>query len=266
MNLDLEGRTVIVTGGTRGIGKGISIGLLEEGANVVVVYHSDIDSARKFLDESVDYIEKIVPVQADVTLQEGRERMVEHAIKRFGAIYGLVNCAGIEITDTESEKEERALHMANLNGIAPVELTNLVAQQINPAVGGSVVNILSVKKDFYVPTKGELPMASVHYCASKGYLEAAMKGMSGALRKRNIRINAVSPGPTIGGGNSKSSATHDERFRRGQYGMNRRGEIDDVVYAVLFLLSPKASHIVGHTLDVSGGQKNSPFYYPLQKS
>ena len=241
-----------MTGSTRGIGKGISIGLLEEGANIVAVYHSNVASARNFLDESVDYIEKIVPVQADITLQKDRERMVEHAIKRFGAIYGLVNCAGIEIPDTESEKEERVLHMANLNGIAPVELTNLVAQQIDPAVGGSVVNILSIKKDVYMPTKGELPIASVHYGASKGYLEAAMKGLSGALRKRNIRINAVSPGPTIGGGNSKSSATHDARFEKGQYGMNRRATTDDVAYAVLFLLSTKSSHIIGHTLESVG--------------
>jgi len=237
-----------------------SIELLKERSNVVAVYRKDVESANKFEYDASDLGGKLTLLQADITLPDDRQKIIDYTLRNYASVYGLVNNAGVELQADEADCPGIET-MVSLNSIAPVELIHLISKHMDTNVGGSIVNILSVKKDVYIPSGEELDMASVHYGASKAYLESAMRGMT-ELRYRNIRINSVSPGPTIGGGNSRSSQVHEERFKRRQYGMNRRATINDVANAVLFLLSPISSQVVGHTIDLSGGQSIAPFYYP----
>lgn len=263
MELGLGGKTFLVTGGTRGIGRGISEALLAEGAHVAAGYGKNHDEAQRFLEAHQDARDRrcLAAVSADLTQEAEHEKLLGRVRESFGPLHGLVNCAAIKVPENELTIPNLA-EMAVVNGIAPVALAYRALEYF-AAEGGGVVNILTVLKDVYYP-ENTLSRAMAHHGASKGYLETASRLMMDECRGRGVRVNCVAPGPTRGGGLSKSDAIHAERFRRGQYGMKRRAEIQDVTAAVLFLLSPLSSHITGQTLYVTGGQERPPFFYPKQ--
>ncbi|MBI2193748.1 MAG: SDR family oxidoreductase [Planctomycetes bacterium] len=264
MDFGLAGKAILVTGGTRGVGRGISEALLDAGARVAAGYGGNHEEAKRFLESRATEKSSrgLLVIPADLAREEDHEKLLDAVREAFGPLDGLVNGAAIKVPEDQLGLPQLA-QMAVVNAIAPVSLTYRALDFFSPR-GASVVNILTVLKEVYYPEPPQA-RAMVHHGASKGYLETASKLMMDECRHRGVRVNCIAPGPTRGGGLSKSEATHAERFRHGQYGMKRRAEIADVAAAVLFLLSPCSSHITGQTLYVAGGQERAPFFYPRQK-
>lgn len=263
MDFAIAGKTFIVTGGTRGLCRGISEALLAEGGKVAAVYGSNHAEADKLLESNraAQEQKRLITVPADLAQETQHASLLDRVKAEFGPLHGLVNGAAIKVPEDQLTLENLA-RMAVVNGIAPISLTYRALEYFSPQ-GGAVVNILTVLKEVYYP-ESPLSRGMAHHGASKGYLETASRLMMDECRKRGVRVNCVAPGPTRGGGLSKSDAIHEERFRRGQYGMKRRSEIRDVVAAVLFLLSPLSEQITGQTIYVTGGQEKAPFFYPRQ--
>ena len=265
MDIGLSGKSVIVTGGTRGIGRGISEELLAEGAKVTACFGSDHVEAQRFLDaNSASQNEgRLISFAANLSEESDHERLLDTAREKFETLDGIVNCAAIKVPENDLTLRNLSA-MAIVNGIGPVALTYRALDYFNNS-GGAVVNILTVLKNVYYP---ESPMsrAMAHHGASKGYLETASRLMTDECQRYRVRVNCVAPGPTRGGGLSKSDEVHQERFRKGQYAMNRRSEIQDVTGAVLYLLSPISEQITGQTIYVTGGQELAPFFYPPQET
>lgn len=263
MDFQLKDKVVIVTGGTRGIGRAITEDLLNEGANVVAVYHTDDAAANELKRANSEYCDNnaLACISCDITAGMQQHELLDSVQSSFGSAYGLVNNAGGKLKVT-TERFGDIAEMVMLNSIAPIELAIRMVSHVDATIGGSIVNILSVLKDVYYPEKNH-SADMAHYGASKAYLETAGRLLAPHLSEANVRINSVSPGPTRGGGLSANDAVHNDRLAHGQYMMKRRTELSDVVNAVLYLLSPLSSQITGQTINVDGGQTIPPFFYPL---
>jgi len=260
MDLELAGKTFVVTGGTRGIGRGISEALLAEGAQVIAVYRRNHEEAERLLEanqESHDQ-QKLFAVSADLADESTHQGLLENVRDQFGELHGLVNGASTKVE--ENLTLENVERMTVVTAVAPVVLTYRALDYFSEQ-GASIVNILSVLKEVYYP-EPPLSRAMDYFGAAKGFLETASRLMLDECRSRNVRVNCIAPGPTRGGGQSKSDEIHEKRFKKGQYTMKRRAEIEDVTSTVLFLLSPRSSHLTGQTIYVTGGQEKAPFFHP----
>jgi len=242
---EFVGMVACVTGGARGIGRGVAHALVAEGAKVVLA-DRDADAveatAREFPDGTA------APVVVDITTAAGARVMVDCALERFGGINVLVNCAGITTKAPFLELPEEdwdAVLAVDLKG--PFLCTQAAAREMLKRGGGAVVNITSIAAE-----QGN-PLA-VHYAAAKGGLKMLTTATALALSRYGIRVNAVGPGlvetPLT------SSRLADEEIRAHsleRIPLGRFGRVEEIVEAVLFLASERASYITGASLYVDGG-------------
>lgn len=247
MNLELEGRSALVTGGSRGIGRAITLALVRQGVNVVTCYQQNKEAVEALLREARESgaTGAIYPIQADVSREQDVARLVEECRERFfGRLDIVVNNAGsnshIRCGDLIPAEWHRVLD-TNLTA------TYLVIRGVLPQLheGSSVINIGSG-----VALRG-MP-AGMHYTASK----AGVIGMSRALCKelgpRGIRVNVLSPGII-----ETDLATRLSPPQRKTYeamaAFGRLGQPDEIAGAVLFLASDLSRFVSGANLDVNGG-------------
>lgn len=244
MDLGLQGRRALVTGGSRGMGREIVLGLARGGAQVVACYRNPggaVDSLARELKELGD---EHLLVQADVSADGEAARLVEHAAGRLGGIDVLVNNAG-----AISHVPYAELTVAEWNRVVTTNLTatHLVIQQALPHLGkgASIVNIGSA-----VATVG-LPLRA-HYTASKAALIGLSRTLAKELGPRGIRVNLVAPGVI-----ETDQAAGLSPQQRGRYeamiSLGRLGAAADVADVVLFLASDLARYVTGTTLTVDGG-------------
>jgi NAD(P)-dependent dehydrogenase (short-subunit alcohol dehydrogenase family) len=242
MDLGIEGKLVLVTGGSRGIGREIVLGLARSGASVAACFNREnVARLRRDLDEiaGASYLE-----QADVSDPESVDAFVGGARERFGRLDAVVNNAGVVshklIADLELDEWHRVMD-TNLTAAF------LVVKAALPAMssGGSIINITSGVAMRGMPGR-------VHYISSK----AGMIGMTRALCKelgsRGIRVNAVAPGII----ETDQTAGLDEAGRQ-RYSslaaLNRLGAPEEIANAVFFLTSDMSSFMSGQTINVDGG-------------
>lgn len=244
MDLGLQGKRALLTGGSRGIGRAVALGLARGGASVAACFNresEDVESLRAELAEigGDSYLE-----QADVADPASVERFVSGAAERFGGLDVVVNNAGVvshrPIDELDLDEWQRVIDV-NLTGAF------LVAKAALPAMGegGSIVNVSSAVAIHGMP-------ARAHYISSK----AGMIGLSRALCKdvggRGIRVNSIAPGII----ETDQLAGLDEAGRK-RYAalaaLNRLGRPEDVAGAVLFLASDLSAFVSGQTLHVDGG-------------
>ena len=244
--MQLTGKTAIVTGGSRGIGRAAALTLAEAGADVAVIYAGNTAAAE----ETVRLIEekgrKGLAIQCDVADEAAVTAMVKDVKKELGRIDILVNNAGITrdgLLMIMKEADWQAVLDTNLTGA--FHCTKAVTRLMMKQRSGSIINITSV-----VGETGNAGQAN--YAAAKAGLIGFTKSVAKELASRNIRCNAIAPGcietdmtAVLG------EDTVDAMIKT--IPMGRVAQPEEVAKAVLFLASDDASYITGQTLNVDGG-------------
>ena len=240
----MAGGAVIVTGGGRGIGLAIAEKLAEQGHELALV---DIDEG--LLAGAVGGLAERVrcrPYACDVSRGEAVQEIVKRVQEEFGAIYGLVNNAGIArdalLVRLSPENWQKVLDI-NLTGT--FNFTRAVAPLMMRQREGRIVSIASV-----IGITGNAGQAN--YAASKAGVIALTKSVARELGGRNITVNAIAPGFIA----TDMTAGLPEQVKSGmlqQIALKRFGEPADIAGAVAFLLSPEAAYITGQTLVIDGG-------------
>jgi len=236
----VEGKVVLLTGGTMGIGAALADAFREAGAHLVVASRHVADTV-----ETTD----TTGIRADVAVAPDRERLVAEVVARHGRIDVLVNNAGYaQSGPAEHEPLDGIARTVGTNLVGAMHLCQLVAGHMATAGGGSIVNVAAVSALAVVDRYG---LAS--YTASKAGLVALTKELAYQWGPRGIRVNAVSPGwfPTRMNGFLEDG---DQRaWIDAHTSLRRPGFVGEMVGPVLFLAGDDASYVTGQTLRVDGG-------------
>jgi glucose 1-dehydrogenase len=246
--MKLQGKVAIVTGSTRGIGRGIAERFVKEGAMVVINGRKIEDAERVAKDIDVSG-KKTIAIAGDVSNATQANRLVEEAVKRLGRIDIFVNNAGIlcfeNFLDMKEESWDKIIDV-DLKGY--FLCTQAAAKQmIKQGGGGKIVNIASIAGVIAYPQLA-------HYCAAKGGIISMTKVMALELGRHKINVNAIGPGliesdmtkPMLDDPNSKKMFT-------AKIPLGRIGKPEDIAAAAAFLASEDADYITGITLFVDGG-------------
>lgn len=241
-----EGKTVLVTGASRGLGRAMAVAFAEEGAHVVIGYLVHEKDAVTTLLEVREKGATGRALAFDVRDRAAVGSAVDEIVKERGRIDVLVNNAGVArdvlfpLMDQESWDEVIA---TNLNGL--FHCARAVVRPMIAAGGGAIVNVGAVSAMRASP-------GQVNYAASKGGLVAFTRALGAEMAPRGIRVNAVIPGAIKAGLAARLDRRIAEQIRA-NIPAGRFGTADEVARAVLFLASEDASYIVGHALVVDGG-------------
>ena len=248
---NLTGRSALVTGGGRGIGKGIALELARAGCRVAVNYYVEPERAEQTAAELLALGVEAFAVAGDVGIRQDVQRMMDDVVARFGRLDVLVNNAGVQTWTPfleVSEEEWDLVIRTNLKGC--FLCTQAAARHMKNGGGGAIVNIGSGSNKVPFPRL-------VAYTASKGGIEMLTKVAAVELASHRIRVNCVAPG-----------AVEIERTRlelpdyAGTWGratpLGRVGTPEDIARAVVFLASDDASFVTGQTLWVDGGLFTQP--------
>ncbi len=246
--MQFTGKTALITGGSRGIGRAVAIAFAAAGARVAIVYRSNEAAANATLKELQG--DGHLALSGDVANASDVARITESVINKFSRIDILVNNAGIgiyhPILEASYEDWQRAWQetlAANL--IGPANFCYCVAQHMAGIDGGRIINISSRGAFRGEPIKPA-------YGASKAGLNALSQSLAVALAPHNIFVGAVAPGFVNTDLAAERLASAEGEEIRAQSPLNRVAEPEDVAHAVLFLASPGAEFATGTIIDVNG--------------
>ena len=243
---DLAGKVAIVTGGSRGIGRAISLALARHGARVVVNYLANASAAEATAREIIACGGQCLTVQADVSKSEEVHRLIDQVLDTLGRIDILVNNVGITQDDLivrMSEKKWDQVLNANLR--SAFLCTRAALRPMLRQRWGRIINISSVGG--MVGNAGQ-----ANYAAAKAGLIGFTKAVAKEVASRNITVNAVAPGFVDTEQTRNISDRQREAITR-TIPLGRAASPEDIAPAVLFLASEEAGYITGHVLNVDGG-------------
>ena len=244
-HLDFTGKTVLVTGSSRGIGAEMIKAFGEHGANCVVNYIADPDGTNKADATNVAAaLKEPLVIECDVTSPAQIDGMMKQIQERHGGLDVLVNNSGI-IRDRTMKK----MTIEEFESVLRVNVTGTF--NVTKAAAGifrnnaRVINLSSVS--------GQMGLfGQANYSSSKAAIIALTKVSARELARQNITVNAIAPG-FIDVGMSKGMPEEvTENFKK-QIPLGRLGDVQEIVNAALFLASPMASYVTGHVLNVNGG-------------
>ena len=241
----LRDQVVLVTGASQGIGRTLAVGLAAEGAVVGVNFKNSREDAEETcrLIKHAGGIAKLIP--GDISMKEGAERVVQEIVESFGRIDTLINnAARTRFGPFSQVTEEDWLDVVNTNLKGTFFTSAAAVRFMEKSSGGSIVNVSSCAAELMVP------FHSV-YAMSKGGIETLTQQLALELAPR-IRVNCIAPGPTSTDRNRRYDVHYDENWGR-VIPMKRVAAPEDMVGAVAFLASPKASYITGQVLHIDGG-------------
>jgi 3-oxoacyl-[acyl-carrier protein] reductase len=265
MDCGLRDKVVLVTGASKGIGRGIAEGFAREGAHVALCARGAADLSIA-ADALRAYGVKVVVVQADVTNVQEVQEVVDATLSSLGPIDVLVNNAGEgwlgRSWDTTDEQWQYAI---DVNLLSAVRFTRLVVPNMRARGGGRIINIASVGGHTMIPGLAD-------YQTAKAGLIAFAKSMSLDLAPDNILVNCVCPGPirtplwdrladaAIRSGTLGNTPEEVyKQFAAQHIPLGRHGTVEEVAAVVVFLASAQASYITGSAYDVDGGFTKSTF-------
>ncbi len=242
----MSGKTAVVTGGSRGIGRAICLELARRGANVVFSYAGNTAAAEKTLEELKALGVEARAVQGNVADPAAAKTLIDTAVKELGGIHILVNNAGITrdgLAMAMKEEDFDAVIETNLKGA--FLCMKAAIRSMMKARYGRIVNMSSV-----VALRGN--PGQVNYCASKAGLIGMTKSLAKEMGARGITVNAVAPGYI----STDMTAALPDAARQAMLStipVGRAGNPEDVAAAVAFLASEEAGYITGQVLSVDGG-------------
>lgn len=242
----LEGKVALITGASRGIGRGIAIKFAEQGANVAFTYLSSVEKGEALAKELESYGVKAKGYRSDAADFKAADELVTAVVADFGTVDVLVNNAGIT-RDTllmrMSEQQWDEVMNANLKSV--FNLTKAVQKPMLKQRKGSIINMSSV-----VGVKGNAGQSN--YAASKAGIIGFTKSVALELGSRNIRSNAIAPGFI----ETEMTDALDPKTVAGwreNIPLKRGGTVDDVANATVFLASDMSAYITGQVMNVCGG-------------
>ncbi len=242
----LENKTALITGASRGIGKGIAIEFARQGANVAFTYNSSAEAAKQLEKELETYGIKARGYQSNAADYEAAQELVSTVLGEFENLDILVNNAGItkdNLLMRISEEDFDKVIEVNLKSV--FNMTKAVIRPMLKQRSGSIINMSSV-----VGVKGNAGQAN--YAASKAGILGFTKSVALELGSRNVRCNAIAPGFI----ETEMTADLDPKTVEGWRSaipLKRGGTPEDVANACVFLGSDLSSYITGQTLNVDGG-------------
>ena len=258
--MDLKDKTAIVTGGARGIGRGIALELAKAGANIVV---ADLPAVADDVKETCKLVEaegaQAISVQTDVRVFADCQAMAQAAVDKFGSIDILVNNAGVvgvAPVVTMSEEEWDRVIGVNLTGMFLA--SKACIPQLVQRDAGRIVNLSSM-----AGKKGAPGLA--HYCASKFGVIGFTQSLALELGGANVTVNAICPGevdsnmwrdvllPALGGEGEEAQQATFDRFIRERVPLGRPQTVEDIGQAAVFLC--QADNITGESINVTGGSE-----------
>lgn len=243
----LGGKTVIVTGAARGIGRAIALLLAKDGANIAFTDIAEDDNFKS-LEKELNEISKGKGYVADASNFQQSEKLVDNVVKDFGSIHVVVNNAGITrdgLLMRMTEDQWDLVLKINLKSV--FNMTKAVSRPMMKQREGSIINISSV-----VGVGGNAGQAN--YSASKAGIIGFTKSIAKELGSRNIRCNAVAPGFIL---TAMTDELSDD-IKQGWYDkipLRRSGSPDEVGKVVLFLASDLSSYVTGQVINICGGMQ-----------
>ena len=253
MDLGLSGKVAIVTGSSRGIGRGVATRLVEEGADVVFCARG-----KSALDEAVASVDgpgRAHGIVADVTTAEGAVEVVAAAVDAFGGLDIVVNNVGGSGARTIDDLDVADLDTVLGRNVVPALAVSRESLPILRERGGGVIALIA-------SIWGREGGGSPSYNVAKAAEISLAKAMAGDLAKDRIRVFSVAPGSTIFPGGSWERRVRDDpegmaAFVERELPWGRFGTVDEIADVVTFLVSPRASWVVGTSVVVDGGQSRS---------
>ena len=242
----LKDKTALITGASRGIGKGIAVEFAKQGANVAFTFNASVDAAKELEKELESYGIKAKGYQSNAAKFDAAQELVKEVISDFGSLQILINNAGItkdNLLMRISEEDFDKVIEVNLKSV--FNLTKAVIRPMMKQREGSIINMSSV-----VGIKGNA--GQTNYAASKAGILGFTKSVALELGSRNIRCNAIAPGFI----ETEMTAKLDEKTVdewRNAIPLKRGGAPEDVANACIFLASDMSTYITGQTLNVDGG-------------
>ena len=247
MNLGLEGKVAVVTGGSRGIGAAVCLELARQGCDVALTYRGREDAAAAVAGKIEEMGRRALPLQADVASSEDTDRTVAQVIETLGGLDIMVCNAGItwdgviwKMSDDQWDK----VIATNLRGY--FTYNRAAARVFKDQRSGKIVNISSING-----LRGKF--AQANYAASKGGENALTKTLAKELGKFNVNVNAVAPGMVA----TEMADSIPPEFLNAAVADTVLGRIassEDVAHVVAFLCSDYARHVTGEIIKVDGGQ------------
>ncbi len=243
----LAGKSAIVTGGTRGIGRAIAWDLACNGANVAINYRRSSDEADAFVQEAMELGVKALAVQADVASFADAQRMVETVQAELGGLDILINNAGMNrdgVIWKMSEEQWDDVIAVDLKGT--FNYIRAAAPVFKEQHSGKIVNVTSING-----LRGKFGQSN--YTAAKGGVIALTKTVARELGRYSVNVNAIAPGLIA----TDMVVAAPEKVRDmalAEILLGRLGEPEEVAWVVTFLCSERARHITGECITVDGGQ------------
>ena len=242
----LQDKTALITGGSRGIGKGIAMEFAKQGANIAFTFNASVEAANALEKELESFGIKAKGYQSNAANFDAAQELSKNVLDEFGSIDILINNAGItkdNLLMRISEEDFDKVIEVNLKSV--FNLTKAVIRPMMKQRAGSIINMSSV-----VGLKGNAGQAN--YAASKAGILGFTKSVALELGSRNIRCNAIAPGFIETEMTDKLDLKTVDEWRKG-VPLKRGGTPKDIANACVFLASDMSSYITGQTLSVDGG-------------
>ncbi len=249
MDLRFDGKVVMITGASKGIGRAMAKGFADSGAKVVINYNSSQAEAESLLKDIHKNGGEAIIVQADVSKKEDVDRLFDQALDAYGRIDVLVNNAGALLQ--RASIEEYAEEMWDRVYAVNVKSAFLCSQKVIPIMkkqgGGKIINLSSQA------ARNGGGSGSVPYASAKGAVLTFTKGLAKELAPHNILVNAIAPGVIATPFHDEYTPPELRKKITANIPLGREGTPEECVGATLLLASSAADYITGETIEVNGG-------------